>query len=94
MSTSSKAIAMYGVYFSNLEEVLNFCQKFYPEMKEVEDLPASAEVELLNYFSGRGVIVGYHVKIGETLEKYEMKWNKDFPNSEEKPNTHLEVVHY
>ena len=94
MSASSKAIAMYGVYFSNLEEVLNFCQKFYSEMKEVEDLPASAKVELLNYFSGRGVIVGYHVKIGETLEKYEIKWNKEFPNSEEKPNTHLEVVHY
>lgn len=94
MSISSKAIAMYGVYFSNIEEVLNFCQKFYPEMKEVEDLPASAEIEMLNCFSGRGVIVGYHVKIGETLEKYEMKWNKDFPNSEEKPNTHLEVVHY
>lgn len=94
MSISSKAIAMYGVYFSNLEEVLSFCQKFYPEIEDVEDLPASAEVEMLDYFSGTGVIVGYHVKIGETLEKYEMKWNKDFPNSEEKPNTHLEVVHY
>ena len=44
MSISSKAIAMYGIYFSNNEEALSFCQKFYPEMKEVENLPASAEV--------------------------------------------------
>ena len=64
------------------------------KMKEIEDLPASAEIEILNYFSGRGIIIGYHVKIGETLEKYETKWATDFPNSEVTPKTYLEVIHF
>ena len=94
MSSSAKAIAMYGVYFSTVKEALDFSKIFYPEMKEIEDLPASAEIEILNYFSGRGIIIGYHVKIGETLEKYETKWATDFPNSEVTPKTYLEVIHF
>lgn len=94
MSSSAKAIAMYGMYFSTLEQAVEFSKKFYPEMKEIEDLPALAEFEILNYFSGRGIIIGYHVKIGETLEKYEEKWEKDFPESEIRPETHLEVVYF
>lgn len=94
MSSSSKAIAMYGVYFSTVEQAVEFSKKFYPEMKEINDLPASAEIEILNYFSGRGIIIGYHIKIGETLEKYEIKWKNDFPDSEIRPETHLEVVHF
>lgn len=94
MSSSAKAIAMYGVYFSTVEQAVEFSKKFYPEMKEIEDLPASAEIEILNYFSGRGIIIGYHVKIGETLEKYQAKWEEDFPSSDISPTTHLEVVHF
>lgn len=94
MSSSAKAIAMYGVYFSTVEQAVEFSKQFYPEMKEIEDLPASAEFEILNYFSGRGIIIGYHVKIGETLEKYEAKWEKDFPKSEVRPQAHLEVIHF
>lgn len=94
MSNSVKAIAMYGVYFSYEDEAIEFSKKFYPEIKSLEDLNVIAEFEMLDYFSGRGMIIGYHVKIGETLEKYEAKWNQDFPNSETRPETHLKVVHY
>ena len=94
MGVSAKAIAMYGAYFPTVSEAVEFSKKFYLEMKEIEDLPASAEFEILNYFSGRGIIIGYHVSIGETLEKYQDKWDKDFPNSDIRPKAHLEVVHF
>lgn len=92
MSVENRAVAMYGIYFSTTSEAEKFVQQYHPTLKYLEDMPTKAVAEILNAFSGEGVLIGYHVKIGETLEKYEMLWNKEFPDSQFKPETHLEVL--
>lgn len=92
MSVETRAIAMYGVYFSEVSDAEKFVQQYHPNLKYLDDLPTKAVAEILDAFSGEGVLIGYHVKIGETLEKYETLWNKEFPESQFTPTTHLEVV--
>lgn len=92
MSVEYRAIAMYGIYFSEVSDAEKFVQVYYPELKYLDDIPTKAEATILDAFSGEGVIIGYHILLGETLEKYEVFWNKEFPNSQYQPTTHLEVV--
>lgn len=92
MSVEYRAVAMYGIYFSEVSQAEKFVQQYHPTLKYLDDLPTKAVAEILNAFTGEGVLIGYHVKIGELLEKYEALFNKEFPNSQFKPTTHLEVV--
>lgn len=92
MSIEYRAVAMYGVYFSEVSDAIKFLNVYHPTLKYLDDMPTKACAEILDAFSGDGVIIGYHILLGETLEKYEILWNKEFPNSQYKPTTHLEVV--
>lgn len=92
MGVDARAIAMFGVYFNSKKDVDAFLEKY--EIEEVEDMNSSVELECLNCYSGDPFILGYHVDIGETLDKYKAQWEKDFPNSGKTPRSYLEVVWY
>ena len=46
----------------------------------------------ISMFETQEVIVGFHVQIGEAMDKYQEMWDKLFPNVVDKPCTFLEVV--
>ncbi len=92
MGMSAKAVAMYGLYFSSEAKLKTFIKEHYPEVEDYEYLETRAEVLVLDYYSGSTFVLGYHVPIGVTLEKYQQYWKEDFPNSKEEASPQLRVI--
>ena len=76
---------MYGKYFNTRRELKEFVENIYPdaevdyegifEVPVLEDI----EIECLDAYEGTKLLLGYTIKLGETLDAYREKWNKAFP---------------
>ncbi len=97
MGVDYRAVAMYGMYFRDMEDVQEFVEKVYPnatvdyEGIDGEPLLEGFVVQCLNSYSGSDWILGFNVAIGETLDDVEAQWAKAFPDNIDDATTHLEV---
>ena len=85
MGISYNAVAMYGKYFENRNELRAFVGDIYPDAEVdcdgIYEVPELSDIEIvcLNEYSGGDLLLGYRVTPGETLDAYQAKWSKAFP---------------
>ena len=92
MSINSNAIAVFGICVDSDSEALAFFEKH-----GVEDFSDGIEhgelgYSCLNYFTGNGYVLGFGMKLGETVDGYQAKWDQLLPNATERPYAFIEVV--
>jgi hypothetical protein len=107
MSVNYKAIAMFGIRFQKGKQYYEFLDKNtkikelagVSDIDNIEDIKEFVKdnfspltITPVSMFETQEAILGFHVKIGETMNKYQEMWDNLFPNSFEKPSTFLEVI--
>ena len=107
MSINYKAVAMFGFKFKKAREYYDFLDKNtnikelagVNDIDEIDDIKEFVKENIspltitpISMFETQEVIVGFHVQIGEAMDKYQEMWDKLFPNVVDKPCTFLEVV--
>jgi len=90
MGVRYSVVAMFGLAFYSQGEVDDFIKE-QTGFEDVEELESGVVSECLDLYSSEGYIVGYKMKLGETVDPYQKLWDKQFPNCKEKPEPHMEV---
>ena len=100
MSYSYHPVAMFGIKFAKNKDARVFVTE-HSNIVVDEDESLKEQVNEffsnglkmveLNMFSTQDSIVGFHMALGETVDKYLALWNSTFPESTLIPTTILEI---
>lgn len=102
MGISYLPVAKFGLRFKKNRELLDFLVAHSsPDFEDADDIREKVSemyehlmITPLDMFSTQETILGYNMALGETVDKYQEMWNKDFPNCSLSPTPILAVRTY
>lgn len=106
MGVDYKAVRMYGRYFRDKNEAVEYLQETYPDAdidgesvyfdsdKEVPTVLEGLILKGLNAYTGTDFILGFMLDAAEAVDQYVLKWCNAFPNNIGEAEAQLDVEIY